>query len=273
MKKINSLDEIQEIELAMLDYVADLCEKNNLRYYLAGGTLLGAVRHQGFIPWDNDVDISMPRQDYDKLRSLMEESEGQKQYKLLRVTDDSDYIYPYYKVVDTRTYIVELSRNSHSSGLGIYIDIFPIDGLGDAKSETVKQFKSVYKQCYRITSTAESYKNLSLYKKFTRFCWKSWFRVFGREKNFEIAIDKLRENSFDDSSYIVSTFGIRGEKEIIKQEYFAKSIDVDFEGRKYKAPIGYDQYLKQMYGDYMKLPPENERIPNHDIEVYWKDEY
>jgi lipopolysaccharide cholinephosphotransferase len=97
------------------------------------------------------------------------------------------------------------------------------------------------------------------------------FRITGQDKKFEKEIDKLREKNFDESSYVVSTFGLRGEKEIIEQECFAQSIDVKFEGKTYKAPIGYDRYLKQMYGDYMELPPEDEQIPHHDLEVYWRD--
>jgi lipopolysaccharide cholinephosphotransferase len=271
MRIIDSLDVIQKIELGILDYVVDICEKNNLRYYLAGGTLLGAIRHKGFIPWDNDIDISLPRTDYDKLMMLLENNNNQGQYKMLKFTEHGDYAFPYCKVVDNRTYVVEVFGWTHSDDFGVNIDIFPIDGLGNDKSNGIKLWKPIRIKCYGITLTAASYKNLSLYSKFKWVCFKILYGNSEREKCFENEIDKLRKNSFDNSMYVISTFGVRREKEVIEKECFAQSIDVKFEERYYKAPIGYDRYLKQMYGDYMELPPVDERIPNHDLEVYWRD--
>ena len=127
--------EIQEIELEILSNIAAVCEQHQWRYFLAGGTLLGALRHKGFIPWDNDIDISMPRRDYEKLLQFYKENGNR--YKILQVGENTNYYLPFAKVVDTETLLVEKSIETQVPELGLFVDIFPIDGVGDEIRKSV----------------------------------------------------------------------------------------------------------------------------------------
>lgn len=267
MKKIENIKEIQNVELDILDYVTEICRENGLRYFLAGGTLLGAVRHKGFIPWDNDVDISMPRPDYIKLIDIMEKQSNER-YRILRARDDNDYYYPFAKVVDTKTKLIELTRSNSVSNLGLFIDIFPIDTVPTDFDVAEERLRYVNKWGIKIAGSVASAKDLSIFRKITHFIWYALFKVLGRERCFERVEGKLSYNQFGSTGYIASTYGLRGKKEIIEYQAFASTVELLFEGKKYNCPVGYDKYLKQMYGDYMKLPPEKDRIAPHDVDVY-----
>lgn len=267
MRKVNNLKEIQDLELEILDYVTKVCDENGLRYFLAGGTLLGAVRHNGFIPWDNDVDISMPRPDYNRLIEVMEKQPIGR-YRILRPQNKNDYYYPFAKVVDTKTKLVELTRSNSVSNMGLYIDIFPIDTVPSDRNTAVERLHYVNKWGIKIAGSVASAKDLSVFRKITHFIWYGLFRILGRERCIEKIESKLAYDQFGSTGYIASTYGLREEKEIIEYSAFSSTVKLPFEGKEYECPAGYDRYLKQMYGDYMKLPPEKDRIAPHDVEVY-----
>lgn len=267
MNKIENLKEIQHLELDILDYVAQVCRENGLRYFLAGGTLLGAVRHKGFIPWDNDVDISMPRPDYIKLIEIMEKQPTGR-YRILRVKNGNDYYYPFAKVVDTKTKLIELTRSNSISNVGLYVDIFPIDTVPADFDTAVERLRYVNKWGIKIAGSVASAKGLPMFRKMTHFIWYLLFKVLGRERCLERVEGKLVYDQFGSTGYIASTYGLREEKEIIEYGAFAGTVELPFEDKKYSCPVGYDQYLRQMYGDYMKLPPERDRIAPHDVDVY-----
>lgn len=269
MRKIDDLREIQSLEIQILDYVVNLCKKNNLQYYLAGGTLLGAIRHQGFIPWDNDIDISMPRPDYRKLIYIMSKNPDER-YKMLIVNNKNNYYYPFVKIVDSRTKLVELTREDTIAGLGLYIDIFPLDTVSEDYAVALKQFRHVNKWGVKIAGSVASGKRLSVFRKMTHLFWKVLFQVLNREKCLNYVESKLENEHFGSTGYIASTYGLRNEREIISADAFADTIEMPFENRLYKCPIGYEDYLTKMYGNYMELPPENERITPHDIDVFLK---
>ncbi len=267
MKKVDNLKDIQDIELGILEYVVDVCKKNKLRYYLAGGTLLGAIRHQGFIPWDNDIDIAMPRFDFKRLIDIMDQNSDFR-YKLLAVKNNNSYCLPFVKVVDLKTRLFELTGDCKMSEMGVFIDIFPIDALSDDEKIALKQFHFVRKWGRRIAGSVCFTQELSIYRKITHMIWFIVFKLLNREKCLKAVESRLKIKPMGNAKYVVSTYGLRGDKEIISSDVFVDTIDVIFEGRKYCAPKGYDKYLKQMYGDYMKLPPKKERIAPHDVEVF-----
>lgn len=273
MRKIESLREVQIIELNILKYIDKICKENGLIYFLAGGTLLGAVRHRGFIPWDNDLDISMPRPDYDRFIQLLNE-ESKKQntpYELLALENDKRYCCPFIKVVDNRTFLKDGDYQKYKGGsMGVFVDVFPIDGLKSNEEHYINQVLKMRNKCINLGLSFAKYDNLNL-KEIIKL---SMYKFMYAKKNRELLLDRIqdffRENDFYTSKFVMSTFGLRGEKEVILQEYFANSIKIQFEDSLFPAPIGYKEYLIQMYGDYMKLPPEEKRVVPHDYEEYWK---
>lgn len=270
MRIITELKEIQKIEKEILDYIVNICGENGLRYFLAGGTLLGAIRHKGFIPWDNDIDISMPRADYDKFISIMcEQLSSSKKYKLMEPRSNSEYFYKFIKVVDKRTRLVEKNSEYKVSEMGVCVDIFPIDGAKENRKKAIAQIRLVNYCCEKICWGRIPYGGKKLSKKVKCRIRNLFFYIVKREFWLDFFVNKMRENDFDTSNYVVSTFGLRGEKEIISRDCFADSRDIEFEGTLYAAPVGYEQYLTQMYGDYMQLPPVEERKEPHNICAYW----
>ena len=138
MQEIKTVEELQKIELEILKYIDKVCKENNLTYFLAYGTLIGAIRHKGFIPWDDDVDIQMPRDDYNKLCDILKEENGR--YKLLDHKEGLGYIYPFAKVIDSNTRLIETGL-TETVNMGVYIDIFPIDGTPNDFKKRKKYLK------------------------------------------------------------------------------------------------------------------------------------
>lgn len=274
MRAINTLSEIQKIELNILEYIDSFCNNHNLRFFLAGGTLLGAVRHKGFIPWDDDMDISMPRLDYDKFVKMfdVEAEKLNSPYRIARIRNSERYCIPFIKVVDTRTIMYANFKQKYTGdAMGIFVDIFPIDGVSGI--DQIPKILKTRDKCLALGRSFSSFKNLTCSEGIRLFIRKVQFGMRNREQFLEKLEDCFRKSSFDKSPYVMSTFGLRDEKEVILQECFSKSVLMEFEKQKFPVPIGYKQYLTQMYGDYMKLPPESKRTPPHDYTAYWKDGY
>ena len=263
-----SIAELKKVELEMLEYIDEICKKEGLRYYLCGGTLLGAVRHQGFIPWDDDIDIFMPRPDYEKMICSVRNSPI---YKILS-DKDKGYYYNFGKMVDTRTVLIEHHVN-RIDGMGVFIDIFPVDGMPENAVEFDSQFEKLDKIRSRINGFSQEKprfrKNLFAYL-------NSWnLYVSNNRKNLpkEQAAYKILASQYpyDDSSNVYATGGSYKKKDIFPKEWLSDGIELEFEGRKFCAPSQYDKYLKQLYGDYMKLPPKEKQITHHMFKAYWKD--
>lgn len=274
MKKIQDIREIQQIELDILDFIVKICNENNIRYYLVGGTLLGAVRHKGFIPWDDDMDIAMPRLDYQKFEEIMMKASDDCRYKLYTPQMGSFYPIPFNKVVDTRTIIKSKIVFPYTANEGLSVDIFPMDGMGNDLIQAKRIMKSVPKRFSNIVQIGVSLNGIeksNLIKVILKKLFYLPYKINGREKSINAETERLKENDFDACKYVVSTFGLRKEKEIIERCRF-DSTEIEFEGKMYKAPVGYDQYLKQMYGDYMELPPVEQRVMCHDMQAYWKED-
>ncbi len=139
MRKIE-IDEMRQRLLSMAEYLQNICKENGLKMFLSGGTLLGAVRHKGFIPWDDDIDVHMPRPDYDRLIKIFKRKENIGKYKLLSHELNDKYVYTFAKLVDDDTLLIEDDIYS-GVDMGLYLDIFPIDGLGDDIATAEKQMK------------------------------------------------------------------------------------------------------------------------------------
>lgn len=259
MQKI-SPTEIKDIELSILEYIDDVCRKNGIRYFLSYGTLLGAVRHKGFIPWDDDIDICMLRPDYDKFIKLAGKPDSH--FKLLHHSTDKKYFYEFAKVVDSRTQIVNdgLLENENE---GVWVDIFPID--------RVAYFRRTQRFLVKISLVCRI---LSVYKNFPtkhNSLWKPVWRISRLigPRFFLLITDFLSKHGKNSSAvgYIASNGDARY---CFSSNIFAGSVPMQFENKNFPAPEQYDTYLTCLYNDYMQLPPEDKRI-THNISAFWKD--
>lgn len=266
-----SLEEIKKIELNILTEFASFCDSNNLKYYLAYGTLLGAVRHKGFIPWDDDIDVIMPRPDYNKFIELT----GYKPIKenletrLYRACLHPN-IYPFAKVVDTKTIVYEKGK-SRKNISGIWIDIFPLDGYPEDKEAAEKLFNK-YKRLRNLQDLATTnpfYVRQNITKKIIKAIFITPFVKLYGIKNICRKIDLLAQTYSYENCQTLSdfTWGDNIESYLLKSE-LEPAVQLEFEGKSFKVPAGWQQYLTCLYGDYMQLPPEEERIP-HGFKAFY----
>ena len=265
MKRMTN-QEIREIIFSMLLKLAEYCDKKGLRYYLCAGTLLGAVRHRDFIPWDDDVDIFMPRPDYMRLHSLLKEEYIETYYQL-RSNIMGNSVIPFAKIVDTRTVAVTKFNNLDNV---LWIDIFPLDGA-----------PSDEKQCRKLLEKAKRWRSLFSYSAanfgtgITK--WKATAKLpllliahmVGCEKCAERLSKIANTYKFDESDYIAEIVWTVGKQDRLKKSEYLEYVDLEFHGHMFHAPACWDRYLQNIYGDYMKLPQKSKRY-SHCIEAYWR---
>lgn len=258
MEREVTMAELRQIQLDILDKIHEFCMKHGLRYSLGGGTLLGAVRHKGYIPWDDDIDIMMPRPDYD--RFLKEFDGAYPHYVVMHYKNNENYPWPFAKVYDNRTLLIE-----HFITCGINVDVFPIDGLPNESNigNYIRKMDSLLINVYRNT------KSTSKHSFFIRR-WIKRLIYHSHTKSVESLETHLHSYNFDSSLYAGAIVGRYYEKEYMKSEVFKRYIDLHFEGKAYKAITNYDSYLSKHYGDYMKLPAVEERVSNHDFKIWRK---
>ena len=271
------LREIQLVSLSILKTIADICDEQGLRYVLLHGTLLGAVRHNGFIPWDDDIDIAMPRPDYEKLLKYFDVRKKE-MLPLVAFNDRTTrrYQYAITRICDTRYEIS--TENERDCGMGVFIDVYPIDGLGDDYESAKKKVMENECYLYRIINYA--------LKERLDLKWKGgivrkskhigkwlYYHVFG----IKSLVSKMEKNlkefpDFDHSQYVACAvwfFFQPYEKGMWKREYFRDRIKMQFEQYDFYVPKDYDELLRLIYGDYMQMPPIEERIPHHHY-IAWR---
>ena len=267
-----SIKEIQKISLEILKTVTDLCEILHLHYYLIYGTLLGAVRHNGFIPWDDDIDIMMPRPDYDVLLEYLRNNKINNLSLYNHITCN-DYPYMISRISDDR-YIIE-AENEKSVGMGIFIDIYPYDGLGKTKKEALKyglKGDRLSSFCYQATRTHFAIETTTSFtRKIIKFPFFIVAKLIGKDV-FKKKLEKLANKiDYKNSEYIGCVVWLSGgEKDIFLRKWFDETILIPFENYSFRIPLNYDEILKHIYGDYMKLPPEKDRIGHHCYKAYKK---
>lgn len=259
MRKIEDIHELRQIQIGILDEVHSFCEAHGLRYFLSSGTLIGAVRHKGYIPWDDDIDIYMPREDYEAFLNTYHDKSGR--FKAINPRLESDYYYTFAKVVDLRTKMIETETEGYE--IGVYMDIFPVDYVTDDLQERERVFK-LKKLLYKIRRCKISNAN-PLRSRLAYWCYKSLpvsahyvFRLIQRL----IVLGK--------PTHTVCNMTEAGPKikGCFPAEDIASSVDIEFEGKLYKTMVGYKDYLERTYGDYMTLPPVEQRV-THQFEAYW----
>lgn len=252
--------------LKILKHVDNFCKERNIRYFLAGGTLLGAIRHKGFIPWDDDIDIMMFRDDYE--RFVKEYVLNDKSHFKLFTNDlNKNFHYTYAKIGDTSTHLID--ERLDAIDVGVNIDLFPIDNVPNSKFANYKLVRSNL-----FLQQIMTMKQLPL--KEGRGIMKNAVLAFAhfllKPVSINAIINKITANSIeckDDNSELCGlTVAVRIDKQIHPRKDCNEVKMVDFEGLKLPAPSGYDDYLRHLYGDYMTLPSPEKRIAHHNFQAY-----
>lgn len=269
-----TIQQTQAISLEILHTVANICEKQNFRYYLFYGTLIGAIRHHGYIPWDDDVDIMMPRPDYDKLLEYLRKHI--KEYDHLQLFDPDDcpdYPYMIARVSDDRYYIV--MENEKPYGMGVFIDIYPFDGLGNTHKEALKfalkgdHLSSIYYQATRDHFAIET--TTSPWRKVVKLPFYWFSKAVGKDRIKGKLSSLARVKDYDSSKFVGPVLWlVGGDENVYPREWFDESIIVPYEKYRFRVPKRYDEVLRKGYGDYMQLPPEKDRIGHHYYKAYKK---
>lgn len=259
MRKITDIQELRSIQMGILDDVHRFCEEQGLRYSLSSGTLIGAVRHKGYIPWDDDIDIYMPRGDYE--RFLQDYCDQTGHYRVLNPQKESHYYYTFAKVVDLRTRMIEKETEGYE--IGVYIDVFPVDYVTEDMQERERIFR-LKRLLYKIRRCKISHSN-PLRSRLAYWCYRSLPVTVGMLNRW---IEKIIVRKEPTRTLCHMTEAGPAIKGCFPAKDMETYIDLPFEDRIYKAMVGYDDHLTRTYGDYMQLPPEDQRT-THQFEAYW----
>lgn len=271
-----SIQEIKKCSFEILLWFKSFCEQNELRFFLCGGTLLGAVRHNGFIPWDDDIDIMMPRSDYERMKNLFPK---ENKYELYSPLLTKNYTYSFSKIIDSRTIKEESSIRDKAIRIGVDIDVFPIDNLPSDDSECIRYYRRIGIIDLWLFFMSSSY---SKGKTFLSSALRNLGIFVARLAEFLHidSIDKVlyrfdrlsqKYNKVDCQFCGITSIGHYGIRERNLKIGYESSVFVGFEGALFPAPESYSNYLAQLYGkDYMQIPPIDKRATHHSFRAYWK---
>ncbi|PID90768.1 MAG: hypothetical protein CSA97_01295 [Bacteroidetes bacterium] len=257
-----TIEEVKTVEVEILDYIVDICQQHGLTYYLAYGTLLGAVRHKGFIPWDDDIDIYMPTESYNRMVELATKIETER-FRLF-IPGEKDYYYPFIKVIDKRTQVEEPLVDP-IPGLGLWIDIFPIDGQPKYPNLIIRLLLLLFKM--RVVAVHNGMPQMPTWKK--AIAWPLWkaSRIIGYKPLLSSYIKWTRVKDFNGSKVVTS---IEELQYSFPHHIFKNPTEIEFEGRLLDAPNDVHAYLSTVYGeDYMTPPPKHKR-PKHFTQAFWR---
>lgn len=266
MNEISTI-ELKSVQLEMLRYLVEYFNENNLKYSLAFGTLLGAVRHHGYIPWDDDIDIMMPRDDYNIFVKLF--NGVSEKYKVLSYETNSKYVLPFAKVSDEDTILIEHAEFDFQ--IGVNIDVFPVDRVPNnrltrviffyfgklikaihmAKIISIRRNRSVIKNGVLVVIRLLTFFLTTRY--LTGFI-TSYYTIFNKREATRVGIYAPFDSKFENV--------FRGD--------FENPVWLDFEDLKCCCISDFESYLSSFYGDYMTLPPIEKRVSHHDFEAFWK---
>lgn len=267
MKEL-TFDEIKQKELELLIAFDDFCSKNNLKYILTGGTLIGAVRHKGFIPWDDDIDVEMPRPDYERFKEMTAFNPIAENIESCSAFPCKTRInYPFIKLVDMTTIVKEKAKPHQF--MGIFIDVFPLDGIADDVKTQAKVMRSFARKTrFFCACTEELLASGNVFKTIKRLIPKIFLTLYGT-KRYAMKMDRIASRKPYETSDTVATimWGRGGIKECKPKFHVENTTLLDFEGHKFSASAFYDEDLTKMYGNYMELPPESER-ESHSFKAY-----
>lgn len=267
-----TIEEMRKIMLDMLVEFDAFCASHHLRYFLSMGTLLGAVRHHGYIPWDDDIDVGMPRADYEKFVTLYNKEKTNPDFAFFSYHQNPELYLSSGKFYDTRTVLKEVTDSPVS--IGVYLDVFPLDNIGNTEAEAQRFTKEALKYRWRLTK--RTWKVNVPGRVWYKNCAVAVLKFFSSHKPVSVLVkeqdDFCSSRMSDQLEPYVSHVCRARKQEILKGEWFEKTVPMPFEGHSFQVPENYDAVLKVFFGDYMTLPPENKRVPHHVYDVWYRDE-
>lgn len=265
MKEITDIRELQKIEFDILCDIDRFCRENDIHYFLAAGTLLGAIRHKGFIPWDDDIDIGMLRPDYEKFIAKYKSDKNE----LWWYGNTPKYFFPYAKVVAKGTLLT--GGDFPYLGCGVFVDILPYDEIEDSQSKWKRAINrwAIINQILTLRNIRLFRKGRSLLKQFVVFL-RAPLRLIPNRWFLSWLDRKIVRGKMDGPHKIAHLVSgaMYGLREIHNSDIFNDFITVSFEGKSFFAPKGWHDFLKDLYGDYMKLPPAEKQKAHHDFRAW-----
>ena len=268
-----SLDEIQQVSLDILEEVHKFCVANGIKYTLQGGTLLGAIRHNGFIPWDDDIDIAMPRPDYERFCKLYETSG---KYKLFcnELSKDSCYL-AFARICEMHNTFVDCSEIPWTNvDTGVWIDVFPLDGADDILEEasiTMNRMKALWENQYRVRYAHRRLSHVKGFSDKVKLLFQKM--LFCSTSPIKRHIESCKSIAYGDTSHYCNfSYCDYGMHEYHRTDVLRRTILHDFAGHNFCIMEGYDEALREKFGNYMQPPPIEKRVRQHDAnKYYWKD--
>lgn len=259
------LRELQLKQLDMLEYFKDFCNKNNLKFYLIGGCLIGALRNKGFVPWDDDVDVLMPRSDYEKLSLLWKQQNYDGRFRLLKTDDKVFTGNIFITITDTNYTMVKANQTDVDIPHGLVLDVFPLDVCPDSRFARKMQY--IWTMLYSLFLAQIVPENhgglLSLGSRMLLGIFRGK-KI--RTKIWKSAEKHMKKYKLEDNKCVTELCaGPYWMKKEYPKHIYDGVAEVEFEGHKMPCMSGYDEYLTMVFGDYMTLPPKEKQVPHHDI--------
>ncbi|MCI8377746.1 MAG: hypothetical protein HFH72_04405 [Lachnospiraceae bacterium] len=248
-------EEVRQCQMDILRHIKSVCLENGLRYYLCAGTLLGAVRHRGYIPWDDDIDITMPYPDYRRMLEIIQKENGR--YRVWSPYNYKEKCFCLFSRIFNRDTIMRVWEYPFLITGGVSIDVFPIFGLPDKAGEIMPYYTKARRLQERFISTYIEYAEET----------EETLRERIRLQNELLSL--LEQYDFDKSRQAFSITKYK-EREILPVSIYQGSVEVEFEGELFAAAEGYGRYLEALYGNYMELPPEGQRTTDHNFKAFWR---